>query len=120
MKIIKHVTKSANHAINGILVTFKNEVMFRFHLTLYLTIVILMNVLNFESSAKYTLIVFAIVTLCLELLNTAIEDCVDLIVKENFHPLAKKAKDVSGGAVFLCAVSGYTFFLIQAFLIIIT
>jgi diacylglycerol kinase len=38
--------------------------------------------------------------LALEAVNTAIETLVDLVSPE-FHPLAKKAKDVAAGAVLL-------------------
>jgi len=43
--------------------------------------------------------------LVLELLNTAIESVVDLIVKQNYHELAKIAKDCSAGAVLVSAIT---------------
>ena len=39
----------------------------------------------------------------LELMNTAIERTVDLCT-EDFHPLAKQAKDIAAGAVFVYAI----------------
>jgi undecaprenol kinase len=41
--------------------------------------------------------------LTLELINTAIERCVDLVTKE-YHDLAKAAKDVAAGAVFIMSM----------------
>ncbi|WP_026572416.1 diacylglycerol kinase family protein [Bacillus sp. UNC438CL73TsuS30] len=39
----------------------------------------------------------------LELINSAIERAVDLVTEE-YHPLAKQAKDLAAGAVFLYAI----------------
>ncbi|MBB6445988.1 undecaprenol kinase [Bacillus benzoevorans] len=39
----------------------------------------------------------------LELVNTAIERTVDLVTEE-FHPLAKQAKDIAAGAVLVYAI----------------
>ena len=50
----------------------------------------------------------------LELVNTAIESAVDLVTEE-YHPLAKRAKDVAAGAVLwasvIAAVAGAMIFL---------
>ena len=43
--------------------------------------------------------------LILEILNTAIESLVDLVVKKKFSKLAKIAKDCSAGAVFLASIN---------------
>jgi undecaprenol kinase len=40
--------------------------------------------------------------LSLELMNTAVERVVDLATKD-YHPLAKQAKDIAAGAVFIYA-----------------
>ncbi len=52
------------------------------------------------------MLVFFIVTLVmvLEVVNTAIEAVVDLVTEE-FHPLAKIAKDCAAGAVLIAAFS---------------
>ncbi|TAK31934.1 MAG: diacylglycerol kinase family protein [Chloroflexota bacterium] len=48
---------------------------------------------------EYAFIVFAVVlTVCAEMLNTAVEATIDL-VSPRPHPLAKIAKDVAAGAV---------------------
>ncbi|MDH4379051.1 MAG: diacylglycerol kinase family protein [Vampirovibrionales bacterium] len=43
--------------------------------------------------------------LAVECLNTAIEATVDLVCGDNFHPLAKAAKDVAAGACLLWALT---------------
>lgn len=50
------------------------------------------------------LIAFCIgLVISLELINTAIERVVDLVTSE-YHPLAKEAKDIAAGAVFVAAI----------------
>lgn len=120
MNLIRHVMKSGQNAINGIIETFKNEKMIRFHFSLYLLVMFLMVILSMNTTVKFVLIIFFALTMCAELLNTAIEDVVDLVVDNNHHFLAKRAKDAAGGAVFLCAIVGYAIFLCNAYLIIIT
>ncbi|XCI75532.1 MAG: diacylglycerol kinase family protein [Flavobacteriales bacterium] len=46
-----------------------------------------------------------------ELMNTAIENVVDL-VSSDFHPLAKNAKDVASAAVLITALGGLVIFLL--------
>ena len=49
------------------------------------------------------LIIALMVVLSVELLNTAIEATVDLVTNE-FHPLAKIAKDCGGAATFVATI----------------
>jgi diacylglycerol kinase (ATP) len=58
------------------------------------------------SALEFLIILFAIMlVLMAEMFNTAIEAAVDLACGEERSPLAKIAKDVSAGAVFLGAVN---------------
>ncbi|MGM9927623.1 MAG: diacylglycerol kinase family protein [Bacillus sp. (in: firmicutes)] len=41
--------------------------------------------------------------IALEMVNTAIENVVDLVTKD-FHPLAKEAKDIAAGAVLMYSI----------------
>ncbi|ARK26099.1 UDP kinase [Sporosarcina sp. P37] len=52
------------------------------------------------------MIIFIVIAgmMALELMNTAVEYAVDLVTAE-FHPLAKKAKDVAAGSVLVFAVA---------------
>lgn len=55
--------------------------------------------------AEWAVIVFTIaLVLILEGLNTAIEAAIDLS-SPNFHPLAKKAKDLAAGMVLIAAIA---------------
>lgn len=66
---------------------------------------ILVLVLFLEISAlEFLLLVLSVsLVLCAELVNTAIELCVDLVSPDH-HPLAKAAKDVAAGAVLTAAI----------------
>ncbi len=55
--------------------------------------------------AELLMLVFAVSLVWVtEMLNTAIEKCVDLITEE-YHPLAATAKNVAAGAVLVAAVN---------------
>lgn len=56
------------------------------------------------SAAEYAVLALTIgMVLVAELMNTAIEAVVDLAAPE-FHPLAKRAKDVAAGAVLVSSI----------------
>jgi undecaprenol kinase len=90
-------------AIVGILHAIRNERNMKIH-AVVAVIVIILGLFYQLSAIEWMLIVFAIGgMLSLELMNTAIERVVDLVTKD-FHPLAKQAKDVAAGAVFIYAI----------------
>jgi len=94
---------SVNCAIEGILYAVKNQRHMRNHFLVALGIlgaVLLLGV----SSLEFTLLAISVsFVLFAELINTAVELCVD-IVCPGYHPLAKAAKDVAAGAVLTAAV----------------
>ncbi|MCQ6273640.1 diacylglycerol kinase family protein [Bacillus sp. V3B] len=90
-------------AIVGILHALRNERNMKIH-TVVVVIVMILGLLYRLSTVEWMFIIFAIGgVLALELINTALERVVDLVTK-NFHPLAKQAKDVAAGAVFIYAI----------------
>lgn len=94
---------SFKDAFSGIKFTFKNERNFRIHTVVTILVVTAGFVL------KITLLEWTSILLCIglviamELVNTAIEQTVDLIVGESFHELARNAKDAAAGAVVISA-----------------
>lgn len=94
---------SVNCAIEGILYAVKNQRHMRNHFLVALAIlgaVLLLRV----SSLEFTLLAITVsFVLFAELVNTAIEICIDIVCPD-FHPLAKAAKDVAAGAVLTAAV----------------
>ncbi|KLV27313.1 diacylglycerol kinase [Niallia circulans] len=90
-------------AILGILTAIKQERNVKIHLVITILVIVL-GLLNDLSKQEWMLIAFCIgLVISLELINTAIERVVDLVTSE-YHPLAKEAKDIAAGAVFVAAI----------------
>jgi undecaprenol kinase len=95
--------KSFAFAITGIKTALWSERNMRIHFVVSV-LVILCAVFFSISKIEWLFILIAIGGIfSLELINTAIERVVDLITVE-YHPLAKQAKDVAAGAVFIYAI----------------
>jgi diacylglycerol kinase (ATP) len=96
---------SFSFALQGALHCLKNERNFRLHfLAAFISMV--MAVILKCSALEFLIIVFAIaLVLMAEMFNTAIEAMVDIACGDKLNPMAKIAKDVSAGAVFLGAVN---------------
>ncbi|NMD70664.1 diacylglycerol kinase family protein [Bacillus sp. DNRA2] len=99
----KKVFKSFSYAIEGIVHAVKMERNLRIHLT-FTVLVCLFAVWFSVSITEWLIILLAIgAVISLELVNTALERVVDLVTEEHL-PLAKQAKDVAAGAVFVFAI----------------
>ncbi|EIJ78915.1 undecaprenol kinase [Bacillus methanolicus PB1] len=90
-------------ALEGIVSSIKKEKNLKIHLVIAAGVII--AGITFSLSAiEWVAVIIAIGgMLALELVNTAIERAVDLVTDE-FHPLAKHAKDAAAGAVLIYAV----------------
>lgn len=76
---------------------------FRFHL-FAMVVVVIAGFLTGISANEWTILLLGIAAvLSLEMTNSAIERVVDLVTDE-FHPLAKRAKDLAAGAVLIAAI----------------
>ncbi|MDR1774432.1 MAG: diacylglycerol kinase [Clostridioides sp.] len=109
----KGILPAFNDAINGILYTFKFERNMKIH---YLGSALVLIVSLFLNLSKIEMIIlFGSISLVVvaEMFNTAMEKAVDLVTEE-YHPLAKIAKDVAAGAVLVSALNsvvvGYILF----------
>ncbi len=99
----KNIFYSFKYAFEGIFYGIKNAR----NLQIDIVIAILVTICGFLfniSILEWTLVLicFALV-MSLELVNTAIEEVVNL-ASPNIHPLAKVSKDVAAGAVLLSAI----------------
>lgn len=92
--------KNWKYAIDGLVTAIKTENSFK--LELFCAIFIVAGILYIDTSLtnKLILLISGILVLIVELLNSAIENVVDLCTKE-IHPLAKNAKDIGSTAVML-------------------
>lgn len=94
-----------NYAIEGIITAVKLERNMKIHL--FMTIVVGIAALFFRlNTMSFAILTFTISLVWIaELLNSAIEKVVDLVVGTNYHPMAKKAKDIAAGAVLVAAIN---------------
>ena len=61
------------------------------------------TVLGLATAEWIAILLCITVVIALELVNTAVEACVDLVTRET-HPIARTAKDVAAGAVLVGVV----------------
>ncbi|OGW13233.1 MAG: diacylglycerol kinase [Nitrospirae bacterium RIFCSPLOW2_12_42_9] len=106
----RNFIESANLAMEGILYAAKTQKHMRYHLWAAGAI-ILISLLLGVTRLEFLILSFIILLVLLsEIFNTAIEAIIDLVSPE-FNPLAKIAKDVAAGAVFMVSlgavVTGY-------------
>jgi diacylglycerol kinase (ATP) len=89
---------SVKNAIEGIIHVFRTQRHMRFHFVTA-TFIVLAGALMQLRREQWVLLYFAMALVFItEILNTAIEACVDLFT-ETYHPLARIAKDIAAGAV---------------------
>lgn len=95
---------SFNYAIDGVAYALRTQRNMRIHIVA--AILVLFASLFFKiERAEFLAVVFAVAfVLVTELVNTAVEATVD-IATDTFEPLAKVAKDVAAGAVFVSAIT---------------
>lgn len=100
MKKSSGFKESFGYALAGVAHCLKSERNFRFHS--FAAAVVILCGLFFHLALWEWVAVLLVIALVLmsEMLNTALESLVDLCVTE-YHPLAKVAKDVAAGAVFV-------------------
>ncbi|MGB6328837.1 MAG: diacylglycerol kinase [Halarcobacter sp.] len=96
-----HLFKNTKYALDGLKHAFKTESSFK--LELFAAVFIVLGIIFIDVSLIYKIALFitGILVLIVELINSAIENVVDLVTKE-IHPLAKNAKDIGSTAVMFC------------------
>lgn len=90
--------KNTKYALDGLVYALKTEASFKLELLAGIFIFTAIYFIDVEFIYKLVLISTAFLVLIVELLNSAIENIVDLVTKE-IHPLAKAAKDIGSTAV---------------------
>jgi diacylglycerol kinase (ATP) len=96
--------RSFNHAFAGIMYAARTQPNMRTHLLIALIVLLAALLLRLGREYVVALVIIIAVVLALELLNTAVEALVDLMVVTD-HPLAKTAKDASAGAVLVASLA---------------
>ena len=105
--------RSFNHAFDGIIYAVRTQPNMRTHLIISVLVLLTTLVLRIDRIYVIAIILCIALVVSLELVNTAIESLVDLLIATH-HPLAKTAKDAAAGAVLVgsiaAAVVGYLVF----------
>jgi diacylglycerol kinase (ATP) len=110
---VRKLIESFNYAVDGIIHTIKTQRNMKIHFAT--AILVLFISLFFKLSKFEILLLFFTISLVIiaEMFNTSIEATIDLIT-DQYHELAKIAKNVAAGAVFIAALNsvivGYVIF----------
>ncbi|MDG1736426.1 MAG: diacylglycerol kinase [Paracoccaceae bacterium] len=90
-------------SIDGLAMAWKEEKSLRQWVFVNIVSWVAIVVLGFHAEQAALLIALGVLVVIVELLNSAIETCIDYVSTDR-HPLAKKAKDIASAAVFVSAL----------------
>lgn len=100
---MKKFLNSFKYAFQGILTSFKSERNMKVHFLIMFLVIILGFLYKISKVEWMICIILFVIVISGELINTAIEITVDIAMPEK-NEKAKKAKDVSAGAVLVLAI----------------
>lgn len=100
----KKMINSFKNAFNGMIVSFKQERNMKIHINIMFLAILLGIIFKIKMVEWIICIICFALVIGGELFNTAIEITVD-IAMPNFNEKAKKAKDISAGAVLVLAIA---------------
>ncbi|NLJ40712.1 MAG: phosphatase PAP2 family protein [Clostridiales bacterium] len=109
----RNLVDSFNDAIAGLFHAFKTERNMRIHF--FIAFLVLFAAVFYRLSKVEIILLFVAITFVLvaEMVNTALENIIDM-VQQDYHPLARIAKNVSAGGVLISALNalviGYILF----------
>lgn len=101
----KSFIKSAMHATNGLYLAFRTQKNFRKHIVIAVFVLTLAFFLKAKGMEIAIIVATNTCVLVAELVNSVIEFVMDAYYKNKYSRLCKFAKDISAGAVLLCAIS---------------
>jgi len=97
------IFKNASYAWDGLIHAVKTETSFKIELAVAMIFFPLVYFLPLVLIYKLVLVVSYFIIMIAELLNSAIENVVDLVTTD-IHPLAKSAKDIGATAVLFSVI----------------
>lgn len=95
--------KNSQYAIDGFMHAIKTELSFRIEFIIALVAIPIIILTPFLLWQKIVLFVTYFIIMIVELLNSSIENTVDLVTQQ-IHPLAKSAKDIGACAVLFSVI----------------
>lgn len=109
----RNLIDSFNYAVAGIIYVLKTQRNMRIHFAIAIITLFVSLFLDFSRLEFLILLLTIAFVMAAEMINTSIEKTIDLITEE-YHPLAKVAKNVAAGAVLTSAINaiivGYLLF----------
>ena len=90
--------------MSGLGYALANERNLKVHAGVTVLVLIIVGLLGVNAVEASLLLLVTGLVWCMELVNSAIEATVDLVVGEQLHPLAKVAKDIAAAAVVIAAL----------------
>lgn len=99
----QNVAQSFNHAYRGMVYAVRTQRNMRFHVAASLAVLVVSLLAGVSKLELAALVLAIMVVFITEMFNTAMEFAVDLVTDE-YHLLAKLAKDVSAGAVLVSSI----------------
>jgi len=100
----KKMINSFKNDFNGMIVSFKQERNMKIHISIMFLVILLGIIFKIKMVEWIICIICFALVIGGELFNTAIEITID-IAMPNFNEKAKKAKDISAGAVLVLAIA---------------
>jgi len=97
------IFKNASYAWDGLVHAIKTETSFKIELAIAVVFFPIVYLIPFELIYKLVLIITYFMIMIAELLNSAVENVVDLVTKD-IHPLAKASKDIGATAVLFSVI----------------
>jgi hypothetical protein len=91
-------------SLSGLGYALANERNLKVHAGVTVLVLIIVGLLGVNAVEASLLLLVTGLVWCMELVNSAVEATVDLVVGEQLHPLAKVAKDVAAAAVVVAAL----------------
>ncbi len=100
----KNFIASVEFAFTGIKTVFKEERNMRKHVVLGLVAILAGVIFSLNKSEWLWLLLSVFLVWLVEIINTVVENIVDMFTDFHFHPIGKKVKDMAAGAVLLTAL----------------
>lgn len=97
---IKRIINASGYSMDGLKFAFVNEAAFRTLLVLSIFLIPIALILPVAPVEKAVMVSVCLLSLIIELFNSAIEAVVDRVSLER-HPLSKSAKDLGSAAQFI-------------------
>lgn len=96
--------QSLQHALSGVVIAVKEERNMATHLSLAMCVMIFALFMQCSAWEWLLLIQCVFLVIIMEMVNTIVENLVDVISQHNYYSWAKKVKDMAAGAVLLASL----------------